>query len=193
GMRWWADVRGDSQRYGHGDDYDGFGPTLTFGVDRSSGNVVYGAFAGVGRQDIDWGLRRGDFEQRDTTLGGFVGWQGEALWVNAQASWTRLGYDVAREVQLGPATRVHRGSPDGSNLSFGVGAGWTFGEGALQHGPVLSVLSQRIEVDGYDESNLSSSALGFPDQEYDSLIGSLGWQASYAINAHLQPYVRADR
>ena len=191
GMHWWADVRGDFQRYERGDAYDGMGPTLTVGVGAGDGALVYGAFAGFGRQDIDWGLRRGEFEQRDTTLGGYVGWQGDAFWVNGQASWTRLGFDVAREVQLGPATRVHRGSPDGSNLSVGIGAGWTFGDGALRHGPVVSVLSQRIEVDGYSEDNVSSSALAFPEQEYDSLIGSLGWQASYALTPHFQPYARA--
>src|SRR5690606_6517729 len=32
GRRWWADVRGDFQRYGHGDRYDGVGPALTAGL-----------------------------------------------------------------------------------------------------------------------------------------------------------------
>jgi outer membrane lipase/esterase len=55
---------------------------------------------------------------------------------------------------------------------------------------VISVLSQRIKVDGYAESNPSSTALAYPDQDFDSLIGSAGWQASYAINDHLRPYAR---
>jgi len=196
GMHWWADVRGDFQRnrMNGGDDdgllYDGVGPTLTFGVDWTSGNLVYGAFAGHGRQDLDWGQRRGNFEQSDTTLGGFVGWYGEALWANAQASYSRLAFDVAREVQLGPATRTHRGSPDGSNLSAGFSGGWNLHHGALTHGPVLALLSQRIEVDGYAEDSDQSTALAYPDQEFDSLVGSLGWQASYAINDHLRPYAR---
>ena len=190
GLHWWADVRGDFQRYERGDAYDGMGPTLTVGVGSGSDGLAYGAFVGIGRQDIDWGLRRGDFEQRDTTVGGYLGWQGGAMWVNAQASWSRLGFDVARDVQLGPATRTHRGSPDGSNLSVGVDAGWSFGEGAVRHGPVVSVLSQRIEVDGYSEDNLSSSALAFPDQAYDSLIGSIGWQASFVADPRFQPYAR---
>ena len=191
GLHWWADARGDFQRYERGDAWDGMGPTLTFGVDRAEGNIVFGAFAGFGRQDIDWGLRRGSFEQRDTSVGAYLGWQGDGPWANAQVSWTHLGFDVAREVQLGPATRVHRGSPDGTNLSAGIDAGWTFGDGALRHGPVVSVLSQTVEVDGYSEDNLSSSALAYPDQEFDSLIGSVGWQANYAITPHFQPYARA--
>ena len=190
GMHWWADVRGDFQRHDEDDAYEGNGPALTFGLGASDGALTYGAFAGLGRQDIDWGRHRGGFEQRDATLGGYLGWQGEAFWVGGQASWTRLGYDVAREVQLGPATRVHRGSPDGSNLSVGVGGGWTFEAGTLRHGPVLSVLSQRIEVDGYSEDNVSSSALAFPDQEFDSLVGSVGWQASVVADPAFNPYLR---
>ena len=190
GMRWWGDLRGDSQRYHEPNHFDGFGPTLTFGVDWTSGDLVYGAFAGYGVQDIDFGLRGGDFEQTDITLGGVIGWRSDAFWINGQASWSNLSYDVDRQVHLGPATRVHSGSPDGDNLSFGMVAGWDMQHGKLTHGPVLSVLSQSIEVDGYAENSTESTALAYPEQDFDSLIASLGWQSSYAINDHLHPYAR---
>lgn len=194
GMRWWADARGDSQRFdkgGTGAGFDGGGPTLTLGVDWASGNVVYGAFGGYGQQSIDFGNRAGDFDQDEASIGGFVGWYGDGLWVNGQLSYSKLSFDVDRQVKLGPATRSHRGSPDGDNLSAGVNAGWEFGDGALRHGPVVGLLSQQIKVDDYAESdpNLSTS-LAFPEQKFDSLIGSAGWQASYAINDHLKPYAR---
>ena len=190
GMRWWADVRGDNQRYGDPVHYDGGGPSLTFGVDWSSGSVVYGGFAGYGTQRIDYGLRRGEFKQSDATLGGFVGWHGDALWANGQLSWTRTSYEVDRDVHLGPATRRHSGSPDGDNLSVGANAGWDFRHGALTHGPVVSLLMQRIGVDGYAENSTESTALSYPEQDFDSLIGSAGWQASYAIKDSLVPYTR---
>ncbi len=196
GMRWWTDVRGDFQRYDDGDAYDGGGPTLTIGVDWASGNLVYGAFGGYGRQSIDWGQRRGEFDQSDATLGGFIGWYGDRAWVNGQLSYSRLGFDSDRDVQLGPATRTHRGSADGDNLGFGLNAGWDFSHGALRHGPVASLLAQRIEVDGFAESDPTlSTSLAYPQQDFDSLIGSVGWQASYAINDHVHPYARltADR
>jgi outer membrane lipase/esterase len=191
GMRWWVDTRGDFQRYERGDLYDGVGPALTGGVDWTSGNFVYGVFGGFGRNFQHFGERRGDFEQLDATLGGFGGWYGERFWANAQLSYTQLRYDVDREVFLGPAKRSHSGSPDGSNLSFGVSAGYNFTRESLTHGPVLSVLTQRIDVDGYaeDQPTLSTS-LAYGDQSYDSLITSLGWQASYDINDHLAPYAR---
>ncbi|GAB3099524.1 autotransporter domain-containing protein [Lysobacter terrae] len=192
GMKWWSDIRGDFQRYGEGNVYDGAGPTLTFGVDWSSGNLVYGAFAGYGRQAQDFGRRGGSFDQTDLSVGGFVGWYGDnGAWVNGQLSWTKADYDIDREVVLGPTSRKHSGSADGENLSGGISAGWEFGEGALRHGPVVSVLAQRIDIDGYAEDHPEqSTSLAYPDQSFDSLIGSAGWQASYAINEHLKPYAR---
>lgn len=192
GMNWWTDLRGDFQRYGDGNVYDGAGPSLTFGVDWSSGNLVYGAFAGYGRQAQDFGRNGGSFDQTDLGLGGFIGWYGDnGAWVNGQVSWNQLDFDIDRQVVLGPTMRTHSGSTDGENISAAIGAGWEFGEGALRHGPVLSVIAQRIDIDGYaeDQPTLATS-LAYPDQSFDSMIGSVGWQASYAINDHVKPYAR---
>jgi outer membrane lipase/esterase len=192
GMKWWTDLRGDFQRYGDGNVYDGAGPSLTFGVDWSSGNLVYGAFAGYGRQAQDFGRNGGSFDQTELGLGGFIGWYGDnGAWVNGQVSWNQLDFDIDRQVVLGPTMRTHSGSTDGENISAAIGAGWEFGEGALRHGPVLSVIAQRIDIDGYaeDQPTLATS-LAYPDQSFDSMIGSVGWQASYAINDHVKPYAR---
>jgi outer membrane lipase/esterase len=191
GMRWWADVRGDSQRYGDGDHYDGIGPALSVGVDWRSGGFTYGAFGGYGRQGMDWGLGRGSFDQTDATVGAYAGWRSGALWVDGQASYTQVSYDIDRAVRIGPVTRVHSGSPDGSNLSVGANAGWDFGDGAFKHGPVLGLLSQQIDVDGYAESDPAmSSSLAYPDQSFDSLIGSAGWQFSWSPADRIHPYGR---
>ncbi|WP_462115941.1 SGNH/GDSL hydrolase family protein, partial [Lysobacter xanthus] len=131
GMRWWANVRGDFQRYGHGDLYDGAGPALTAGVDWKSGSLVYGGFAGFGRSSFDWGRRGGEFDQRDATLGGYVGWRSGAAWVNGQMSYSKTSYDLDRSVDLGPANRVHHGETDGNVLTVGAEGGWEFGHGAL--------------------------------------------------------------
>jgi len=192
GMRWWADVRGDFQRYGKGDTYDGAGPTLSVGANWTRGNVVFGAFGGYGQQAQDWGRGGGSFDQSDASLGGFIGWQADGgLWANAQASYTQLGFDTDRDVVLGPVTRTHSGSADGSNVSFGASAGWEFGEGSLRHGPVIAVLSQKIEIDAFAENDpTSSTSLAYPEQSFDSLIGSVGWQFSGTIHEHLKPYAR---
>ncbi|KAF1687350.1 autotransporter domain-containing esterase [Pseudoxanthomonas broegbernensis] len=191
GLRWWGGLRADNQRYGHADLYDGVAPAGLFGIDWSDGRgLVAGTFVGHGRLDADFGLGRGDFTQTESTLGGFVGWYGERAWVNAQASYTRLDVEVNREVAMGPAVRRHAGDTDGRNTAFGVSGGYAFGEGAVRHGPVAALLWQQVELDGWRESNLSSSALAYPELSLDSLVGSLGWQASYDAGAFV-PYARA--
>jgi outer membrane lipase/esterase len=190
GMRWWADVRGDFQRYGKGDIYDGAIPALTAGVDWRSGGLVYGVFGGVARGELDWGLRGGSFEQSEGTLGGYVGWRSGGAWVNGQLSWTQLDLETERNVRLGPATRVHRGSTDGTNVTAGVEGGFEFGSGALRHGPIVGVLAQRIDIDAFaeDQATLSTS-LAYPEQNVDSLIGKLGWQLRVESD-HVAPYAR---
>ncbi len=189
GMRWWGSVRGDMQRYDHADLYDGMAPAGLFGLDWSRGDLVFGGFAGYGRMDADFGNSQGDFTQSDTTLGGFFGWYTGPVWVNAQVSYTWLSYDVDRKLQLGPATRVHSGSPDGSNLTAALNAGYEMGEGSFRHGPVVGLTWQKVKRDGYAESDSSATALGYGDQDVDSLVGRAGWQARLD-GGSVKPYLQ---
>lgn len=190
GLRWWGSVRGDNQRYEHADLYDGTAPAGLFGVDWNRGDLVFGGFAGYGRLDADFGNSRGGFKQTDATLGGFFGWYTGPVWVNAQVSYTWLSYDVDRKVQLGAATRVHSGSPDGTNLTAAINAGYELGQGSVKHGPVVGLTWQKTKLDGYVESNESSTALGYGDQDADSLVGRVGWQVRLE-GAAIEPYLQA--
>src|SRR3546814_2032961 len=98
-MHWWTNLRGDCQRYGSGDDYDGVIPAIAGGVDWTSGHVVLGGFAGYGRGRIDFGRSGGDFRQSEATLGAFAGWYGDAgLWVNGQLSWSKRSEEHTPEL-----------------------------------------------------------------------------------------------
>lgn len=190
GLSWWGNLRGDMQRYANADLYDGMAPAGLFGIDWARDGVVLGGFAGYGRMAADFGNNKGDFKQSDTTLGVFAGWYGDRAWVNGQVSYSWLDYDVTRKLQLGPATREHKGSPDGSNLTAALNAGYEFGaEGGFRHGPVASVIWQKVKLDGYSESNLSSSALGYADQQVDSTVGRIGWQARFD-GENMKPYLQ---
>ena len=195
GSRVWGDVRYDNQRYKRGmtgDGFDGGGLTLTAGYDRRSDALVYGVFGNIGQQRLDYGARRGDYKQKEAGVGGHIGWHGAAGWVDAHIGWTRLDFDIDRDVWLGPVMRTHTGSSEGDNLSAGVSGGWRFEHGRLSHGPVLRLLSQRVELDGYTETQPElSTALAFADQKIDSLQGSVGWQADFQLKEHFQIFARA--
>jgi outer membrane lipase/esterase len=100
---------------------------------------------------------------------------------------------VNRKVQLGPATREHGGSPDGSNLTAALNAGYEFGtEGGFRHGPIASVIWQKVKVDGYTETadaNTLATALGYGRQDVDSTVGRIGWQARFD-GGSVKPYVQ---
>ena len=190
GSRWWGNVRGDMQRYDHADLYDGMAPAGLFGMDWVRDGVVLGGFAGYGRMDADFGNSGGEFKHAETTLGLFAGWYGERAWVNGQASYSWVDADIHRQVNLGPAQRIHSGSPDGSNVTLGFNAGYEFGtDGGLRHGPVAGVTWQKVKLDGYAESNPSSTALEYDNQDLDSTIGRLGWQLRFD-GAGVQPYAQ---
>ena len=193
GLSWWGGVRGDLQRYDHADLYDGLAPAGLFGIDWARDGMVFGGFAGFGRLNADFGNNRGDFTQKDTTAGLFAGWYGDRIWVNGQVSYSWLSYDVNRKVQLGPATREHGGSPDGSNLTAALNAGYEFGtEGGFRHGPIASVIWQKVKIDGYTESAAAgtlATALGYDRQNVDSTVGRIGWQARFD-GGTLKPYAQ---
>ena len=194
GARWWAAVRGDGHDFDKdaaGVAFDGDGAALTVGVEAARGAMTYGAFGGFSRQQVEWGEDRGDFEHGDATIGGYLGWTKGSLWANGLLSYSRLDFDTDRDVHLGPATRTHSGSTDGGNVSASINGGWNFTAGGLRHGPVLGLLAQRIDVDSYAEDQASlSTSLGYPDQNHDSLVGTAGWQARYAVNETWTPYAK---
>src|SRR3546814_11935315 len=76
GMHWWTNLRGAFQRYGSGDDYDGVIPAIAGGVDWTSGNVVFGGFAGYGRGRIDLGRPGGELRQFQAPPRPFTAWYG---------------------------------------------------------------------------------------------------------------------
>ena len=81
-----------------------------------------------------------------------------------------LGVSVRRQLRNftgAPAEALTLTRPVRDQASA-VNAGWNFTSGALQHGPVLGVVAQRIDVDGYGESDPTlSSSLAFADQNFD--------------------------
>ena len=184
----WTGLRHDADAAGDG--FDGGGPSLMLGYDRGLGAWVVGGWLGAGREQVDFGADRGDLRQRHVELGGYLGWRAGAFRLDAQASHAQLAHDVRREVPLGPAVRIHEGSPDGQVTRLGLGGGWEFEQGGFRHGPVVRALAQKIRIDGHVESDPQlATALAFPSQSFDSLHVGAGWQANWQVG-QWQPHAR---
>ncbi len=48
---------------------------------------------------------------------------------------------------------------------------------------------QKVKLDGYTESNTSATALGYEEQNMDSTVGRIGWQARFD-GGSVKPYVQ---
>lgn len=190
--RFWGGIRLDSRRDKNATSDDGFsgnGQELLAGYDRAQGALVYGGYLALAGQKTEYRRERGDFRQREVGLGGYLGWRGESFWVDGQLGWSRLSFDVRRDVALGSGKRRHEGSPDGRRLHAALGAGWQLGSDTFRHGPMLRVLAQRVKVDGYTESQPQlATALAFPEQRLDVVNVSAGWQAEWQLGS-VQPFV----
>lgn len=159
---------------------------MTLGVDllRQPG-VVLGAALGFARVKPEF------YEQNEVNVSLYGGWQSGPWRANGTLGYGALDHEVKREVRLGAATRTASGSADGTNVSAGLEAGYRLGGGPLSHGPLVSVLAQRVKVDGYTEDGAGAANLRYGEQKRSSAIARLGWQASYAAG-WWRPYARAS-
>jgi outer membrane lipase/esterase len=168
--------------------------------------------AGTTRQSFSLG---GDFRQNEYALSAYAAYAGGPLWFDMIGSFGGLRYDVNRVVPIGITTISNTSSTDGDNTSFAAEIGYNFSAGlgqaalpalpakapvaaalTLTHGPVAGILVQRVNVDGFTESDPFAAdpsggftALSFGSQHRNSAVTELGYQASFALGVW-QPYAK---
>ncbi|MDX9699305.1 MAG: autotransporter domain-containing protein [Rhodocyclaceae bacterium] len=159
---------------------DGSALNLSVGVERRlSEQLLGGAALSFSRMKPDWGTA-GDYRLNDRSLSLYGAWRADALSVSAALSYADLSYRSNRQIQLGAATRSLRGDTDGSRLAAGLELAYALEQGSLRHGPLASLLWQRVKVDGFDEhatDGSRSSNLTHTSQKRESTVVSAGWQA----------------
>lgn len=187
GRNVWITVDGQRSSFDEHPSASAAGITLGADLLRRPG-VVLGAALGLSETKPEF-ASGGHYRQEELSVSLYGGWQGGPWRVNGTLGYGALDHEVRRDVRLGAATRTARGSADGSNVSAGLEAGYRLGSGALSHGPLVSVLAQRITVDGFTEEDAGSANLRYGEQKRSSTVGRLGWQASYAAG-WWQPYAR---
>lgn len=180
--RVWATLGGGRLEFERNADFpgaDGHPYALTVGIDRRvTPNLLVGVAGNAARHDADFS-GGGGFDQDDLALSLYAAWNGGPLRVSTIATIGQSEIDVTRDVHLGPAVRRVRGDTEGDNMSLALLGEYDLGTGALRHGPYAGVNLQRIDVEAFSEDTGGSAALGYQRQRRTSVIGSLGYQASY--------------
>lgn len=150
---------------------------------RASEAVTLGVAYGQGRNEADFGQGAGSFELQEKTWSLFAGGRWGGLYANAVVSLADLDYDnTQRRIVLGPVTRIAESRQEGSNASAHVALGYDFLVGrSLTVGPTVSVTTQNVTVNGFDEAGGGSAGLRLHEQKRRSEIWSAGVRASMAL------------
>jgi outer membrane lipase/esterase len=99
-------------------------------------------------------------------------------YIDAIVSGGRNSLDIDRRIALGGSSpRFEHGRSHATHQAVEVGAGFVFGSEHFKHGPFASLTWQKIDVHGYAEDSLDSTAMNFDGFTRTSLIGRLGYQA----------------
>jgi len=157
---------------------------LTLGGSVGLGN---GWFAGgaLGSQQGDADIDQSSFESSGLMGSLFAGYRCEGWFADLVLSAGKTDLDdIERVFEVG-TWQLRRESGDTEadvlGLSASVGVDMTGEESVWRFGPFLAADYLDIEVDGYEEKSVNSTAMVFGDLARDSVTGSAGVFASYPL------------
>lgn len=188
---------------------------LTGGIDYAFDNgLLIGAAisGGTTTQSFDLG---GNFRLDEYAANLYAAYGVGPVWGKVVGSYGRLQYDVHRVVPIGITTQANNGRTAGNNASIAAEFGYdfvtAFGAAArpatlpvkaapvaagwqITHGPVVGVVLQRINVDGFTETDSFAAiggftALSFGSQTRNSAVTELGYRATIDIGIW-QPFAK---
>jgi outer membrane lipase/esterase len=149
---------------------------------RASEAFIMGAAYGQDRTKGSFGGGAGGFKTRENVFSLFGGVRWGGFYGSGVFSIANIDFkDVNRNIVLGPVTRTAQARTDGSNGSVFLSAGYDFQLGRLAIGPTVSVTSQNVTVNAFDESGAGSADLHIAEQTRRSEVWSAGVRASYAL------------
>jgi outer membrane lipase/esterase len=175
-------------------------------------NWLFGGAISVGTTTQSFSLG-GNFKQNEFAVSAYSALLAGPFWFDAIGTYGGLAYDVDRVVPIGIVNVSNTGHTDGSNWSLDLETGYNFtlAQGAaaqaplpvkappspaapqfyLTHGPVVGILLQRINVDGFTETDSLGgvTALSFAEQIRDSAVTEFGYQAQIGIG-NWAPYAK---
>lgn len=177
-----------------GFEFDSYDVMVGFDYRLGSDLVLGGA---INYYDID-----SDFDKTTTVSGGgvdadgwgasvYATWYQDNFYFDAIAGFSQSDYDVNRSIVISnnnvggtSITETAKGSPESTDYSFSIGAGYNINRGALDFGPYFRASYSNVDMDGYQESGAETSGLNLrvKGEEWESLTTVLGAQFSYVIS-----------
>ncbi|HET9653640.1 MAG TPA: autotransporter domain-containing protein, partial [Usitatibacter sp.] len=159
---------------------------------RTSESVTLGVGIGTGRNNSSFGGDAGGFSTNETALSLFGALRSGGFYGTGIVTLADIKFDnIRRTVHLGQSVRDSDTHTDGSNMSAQFMAGYDFPIGPVTIGPVVSVTTQNVDVNAFDESPaMGVAGLHVAGQKRRSEVWSGGVRAS-ATFGNWTPWARA--
>lgn len=154
---------------------------------KESDTQTIGAGLHISKSNAD--LNGGAIDSSITSFSLYSGWDINQWQLNGSLTVSSGTYDTQREVTLGTATRIVKGSTDGIHLGAQATLHYPFNTPSFTHGPSLKLRYQRLNLAGFTEkSDLgTSTAMRFGSQTEDNLATAIGWEIR-SKGEQWQPY-----
>jgi outer membrane lipase/esterase len=166
--------------------------TVAVGGDiKFSERLIVGAMFGYSENKGDFGQSSGNYKLKETSGTFYAGYGTGPWYIGGTVGAGNLDYGgIHRNIQLGPATRTETADANGWHFMASLlGGYWFQATPDWEHGPFVRVAYQQIHVDGFSEQGSDSTALSYGPQKRDSLITTVGWQATGRIGM-FRPFAR---
>jgi outer membrane lipase/esterase len=144
------------------------------------------------KNDASFGNNNGGFRTTENAFSLYGKFEYWGFYGTGIVAISNLEYqNVQRNIVLGPTMRTATSNPKGSNSSAYFDLGYDFKIDRFRIGPIVSVSSQNVTVNAFDESNAMSSNLHISQQDKSSEVWSLGVHAEADFNGWT-PWVRVS-
>lgn len=155
---------------------------LKFGADRMiTRNALLGFGISIDQAQTDIANNGGGFDN-DIVLGTVFSTiaLSKSLYLNAALALGKIDYDITRQFTLGPSLERYTANTEGdfSSARVGLGSIHNFAQGWTLN-PQAAYTVEKIELQGYDESN-GAASLSFGDTQYKSERISAGFLVTKA-------------
>ena len=155
---------------------------LKFGADRMiTRNALLGFGISIDQAQTDIANNGGGFDN-DIVLGTVFSTiaLSKSLYLNAALALGKIDYDITRQFTLGPSLERYTANTEGdfSSARVGLGSIHSFAQGWTLN-PQAAYTVEKIELQGYDESN-GAASLSFGDTQYKAERISVGFLVTKA-------------
>lgn len=155
---------------------------VTVGVDyRVTNNVALGVAVGYTANNTNLNNNLGKVQIDSYGVSAYTSFAQENFYANGVVSYAQNSFNISRKTNFD--NRTATANPDGDQFSVGMNSGYNIKTGNASFGPTVGLRYNRVNIDSYTEKDAGSLNMTVKSQEAESLVLSLGAQASVAINA----------